>query len=120
MVWCFVDWHRPQVQITGPVPVVPRDGEDAMVVLKPGERLIITYTAVDVNLVDTPIRIEYRLANETSWKEIAANQANTGRYPWSVPESVKGPILLRVTAADRAGNIGSATTMREIEIIRRE
>ncbi|MDD4890625.1 MAG: tetratricopeptide repeat protein [Phycisphaerae bacterium] len=120
MFWCFVDWHRPQVQITGPVPTVALDGSGAgQVVIKPGEALTITYTAVDDNLIDKPIRIEYRLANDTAWKDIAVNQPNTGRYLWNVPDSVSGPFLLRVTAVDQAGNVGPASTLREMEIVRR-
>lgn len=120
MFWCFVDWHRPQVQITGPTPTVALDGSGAgQVVLKPGEPMIVTYAAVDENLVDKPIRIEYRLVNDTTWKDVAVNQPNTGRYLWNVPEAVTGPFLLRVTAIDQAGNVGPASTLREMEIVRR-
>ena len=120
MFWCYVVWRRPQVSITGPTPAAAEASGPGQVNLKPGEPLVITYSAVSDHLTETPIKIEYRLVNDQKWIEIAGNQPNTGKVAWQVPDSVRGPFLLRVTAADLAGNVSPATSLREIEIVRDE
>jgi predicted negative regulator of RcsB-dependent stress response len=108
------------VSITGPTPAAAEAAGPGQINLKPGDPLIITYAAVSDHLTETPIRIEYRLANDQQWKDIAANQPNTGKCAWQVPDSVRGPFLLRVTAVDLAGNVSPATSLREIEIVHDE
>ncbi|MCG3179924.1 MAG: Beta-barrel assembly-enhancing protease [Phycisphaerae bacterium] len=116
MFWCFIDWHRPAVQITGPVGV-PADGDAggaAQVILKPGEPLSISYVASDDNLTRMPINIEYRPANNPAWRRIAADQPNVGSHKWDVPESLAGSFFLRVRAVDQAGNQGVASSSEMI------
>jgi hypothetical protein len=71
-----------------------------------GTTLNITWTVTDANFGATPIAIEYSINGGTNWV-VAANVANTGSYSWTVPNLSSSNCLVKVTATDLAGNIGS-------------
>jgi hypothetical protein len=76
--------------------------------------LAITYTASDKNLARQPITLSYAEKLDGPWVPIASNEENTGRYVWRMPESVPYQFYVRVEAADKAGNTGSAETSKPV------
>ena len=103
-VWVEVDLTRPIVRLQGvDVGRGPEEGN-----------LTITWAATDKNLARQPITLSYAEKAEGPWSPITANLENTGRYVWKMPKEVPYQFHLRVEAADRAGNVGSAETEKEI------
>jgi hypothetical protein len=103
-VWVEVDLTKPVVRIQNIDP--PRSVED--------RNLTITWSASDKNLGRQPITISYSELAEGPWTPIAANLENNGRYVWPMPLNLPFRIFVKVEAADRAGNIGSAQTANPI------
>lgn len=65
----------------------------------------ITWEALDSNLGDLPIDLEYY--NGSSWVTIANGEADDGSYTWTVPNINTAAAKVRITATDMAGNISS-------------
>ena len=78
--------------------------------------LTITYTAADKNLSRKSITFSYAEKPEGPWTVIAAGEEYTGRFVWRMPDTVPYQFHVRVEAADRAGNIGSAETSRPVVV----
>src|SRR5262249_23086727 len=100
-IWVEVDLTKPVVRLLGVD--VGRSGGDK-------GNLTITYSASDKNLERRPITISYAEKPDGHWTPIASNEENLGRYVWRIPEDVPYQFYVRVAAADRAGNIGTADT----------
>jgi hypothetical protein len=100
-VWVEVDLTKPVVRLLG-VDVGRMDADKG--------NLTITYSAGDKNLERRPITISYAEKLDGPWTPIASNEENSGRYVWRMPEDVPYQFYVRVAAADRAGNIGTADT----------
>jgi hypothetical protein len=100
-IWVEVDLTRPVVRLLGVD--VGRTGADK-------GNLTITYSASDKNLDRRPITISYAEKLDGPWTPIARNEENLGRYVWRMPEDVPYQFHVRVEAADRAGNVGTADT----------
>ena len=77
---------------------IPNSGE----YWKGGSSHEITWTAIDINLTDNPITIEYY--DGSSWVMIAAGEDNDGTYTWVVEELDTSEALIRVSAIDTAGH----------------
>jgi hypothetical protein len=105
-IWVEVDLTKPVVQLQS---VVVGQGADK-------GKLTISWTATDKNLGAQPITISYAEQATGSWTPIVQNQANTGRYVWSMPETVPYQFLVRVEAVDRAGNVGEAVTPNLVKV----
>jgi hypothetical protein len=103
-IWVEVDLTKPVVHLQDVL--VGRGAEMGT--------LTITYTAGDKNLARRPITLSYAEKLEGPWVPIAANEENTGRYVWRMPESVPYQFHVRVEAADKAGNTGSAETSKPV------
>ena len=99
-----VDLTKPLVRIQNIDP--PRSVED--------RNLTITWSASDKNLGRQPITLSYAELAEGPWTPIAANLENSGRYVWPMPLNLPFRIYVKVEAADRAGNVGSAQTANPI------
>jgi hypothetical protein len=82
---------------------------------RPGH-LLLQWAANDPNLTPTPITLEWCERPNGNWHPIAANQANTGRYAWKVPEGIPYQVFLRLRVRDAAGNEGVAVT-NEAQIV---
>jgi hypothetical protein len=100
-VWVEVDLTKPVVRLLGVE--VGRSGADK-------GNLSISYSAADKNLERRPITISYAEKLDGPWTKIASNEENIGRYVWRMPEDVPYQFYVRVEAADRAGNVGTADT----------
>lgn len=103
-VWVEVDVTKPIVQVQR---VDVGRGTDT-------GKLTILYTAKDKNLGRQPVTLSYAESPTGPWKPIAANVENTGRYVWQMPTDVPYQFLVRVEAADRAGNVGVDETPRPV------
>jgi hypothetical protein len=103
-VWVEVDLTKPLVRIQS---VDVGKGTDL-------GNLTITYNASDKNLARQAISLLYAEKPEGEWKPIATNEENTGRYLWRMPTDVPYQFYVRVEAADRAGNVGSAETPKPV------
>jgi hypothetical protein len=100
-IWVQVDGTPPSVKL-GP----PQIGTGANV-----GKVLITWNASDIHLVQRPIALSWRADLPNSpWQPIVSAIDNTGRYIWPVPPNVPPKIHIRVEAADSVGNRGSADT----------
>jgi hypothetical protein len=100
-IWVEVDLTKPVVRLLGVD--VGRAGADK-------GNLTISYSASDKNLERRPITISYAEKLDGPWTKIAENEENAGRYVWRMPDDVPYQFYIRVAAADRAGNVGTADT----------
>lgn len=105
-VWVEVDVTEPKVRL-GAVEV--GHGPDT-------GRLTITWDASDKNLLPEPITLSYAKDPQGPWTPIVPKLPNTGRYVWQMPTDVPYAFYVKVEAADRAGNVGSAQTARPINV----
>jgi hypothetical protein len=105
-VWVEVDLTKPRVQL-----YQPEVGRGADL-----GKLTISWQASDKNLRQQPITISYAEKKEGTWTPIESNLENTGRYVWRMKDDLPFKFFVRVEAADRAGNVGSAETEKEIVV----
>ena len=88
-----IDNTEPTVTLTSPV-----GGE----ILIGGTTHTIQWTpAVDTNLSDTPITLQYY--DSSSWATISTGEANDGSYDWLVPQINTTTASVKVIATDKAG-----------------
>lgn len=73
-----------------------------------GSTVNITWSASDTNIATTPITLAYSTNSGSTWTTIAAAQANTGTYAWTLPTLNTTTAMVKVTAVDAAGNSNSA------------
>jgi hypothetical protein len=105
-VWVEVDLTRPLVSLQN---VLVGQGPDK-------GKLTVHWTARDKNLGRDPIAISYAEQAGGPWTPIVEHIQNTGRYVWSMPERVPYQFLVRVEAADLAGNVGEAVTPTMVKV----
>lgn len=105
-VWIEVDLTKPVVQL---YQVQVGQGMDK-------GKLSINWAARDKNLHRQPITLSYAENPTGPWAPIIQNQANTGRYIWTMPERVPYQFHVKVEATDLAGNIGEAITPDLIKV----
>ncbi|HEV3262750.1 MAG TPA: hypothetical protein VG013_38295 [Gemmataceae bacterium] len=96
-VWVEADVTRPVVRLLG---TEPDTGSRA-------GSLTILWTASDKNLAQEPITISYAEQAAGPWVPIATRLPNSGRYVWQIPPGMPVRFLVRVEAADQAGNVGT-------------
>jgi hypothetical protein len=82
---------------------------------KPNAAVLI-WQATDKNLTREPITLEWADKAEGPWQIIASNLSNSGKYSWVLPERLPTAVFLRLSAADRAGNVGVAATNKPVLI----
>lgn len=99
--WVEIDEIKPTVQIKSAEPSgTPENG-----------LITIKWTADDKHLADRPITISYADVVSQQWTIIANGLSNDGVYVWAIPPGLEHhQVLLKVEAADQAGNIGSDQT----------
>ncbi len=103
-VWVIVDLSAPEVVLSEVVPVF--SGKSQHVTIK--------WQASDKNLGRQPVTLSYAEKAEGPWKVIAANLDAMGSYKWQVPDGMPPRVLLRVEAADMAGNVGQVQSSKAI------
>jgi hypothetical protein len=105
-IWIDVDQTKPIVRLTGCEVGI---GPDA-------QNLTIRWKATDKNFGPQPITLSYAEQPDGPWSTIASNVENTGSYVWKMPSSVPQRLLLRVEAADLAGNVSIVQTRKPLLI----
>jgi hypothetical protein len=91
------------------------------------DTMLLRWQAVDRNLANDPITLEWADSPKGPWIPIASADsiasspsvakrlANSGTYPWKLPANFPThKVYLKVTARDTAGNIAEATTREPI------
>ena len=104
--WIEVDLTRPAVQLQD---VKVGNGFDK-------GKLTILWKAEDKNLDPSPIRLSYAEEKTGPWTTIADKLLNNGRHVWKMPDPLPYQFFVRVEAADRAQNIGEATTTERVKV----
>jgi hypothetical protein len=74
------------------------------------QSLTILWTASDKNLGPQPIALSWARDASGPWLPIISQLENTGRYVWRLPQGLPPQFLVRVEAADLAGNVGTDQT----------
>jgi len=74
----------------------------------PSDTVQISWSIKDTNRISS-VRVEYSLDGGSSWILILTSTSETGTCTWKVPDKCTGTVTFRVTAADNAGNSGSAS-----------
>jgi hypothetical protein len=105
-IWVEVDLTRPVVSLHN---VIVGQGPDK-------GKLTIHWSARDKNLGRDPISISYGEQAAGPWTPIVGPIQNSGRYVWSMPQNVPYQFLVRVEAADLAGNVGEAVTPNLVKV----
>jgi hypothetical protein len=99
-MWVEVDTTKPVVRLVG---VDVGRGADS-------GKLTIQWVASDKNLAREPVTLSYAEQAGGPWTPIASGVDNSGHYVWQMPPGVPYRFLVKVEAADRAGNVGAAET----------
>lgn len=73
--------------------------------------LILAWSAMDRNLADKPVSLEWAEQKDGPWNIIGEGTLpNSGQYPWHLPEHLPPRVFLRLTVRDVAGNEARAQT----------
>ncbi len=78
--------------------------------------MIIRWSAMDAHLLARPVSLSMSVNKDGPWTTIATNLENTGYHVWKMPKDVPYKFHVRVEATDRAGNVGSDTTVRPVAV----
>ncbi len=97
--WLLIDATAPLLQWDG----VDRIREDGRWVL------YLRWTAFDDRFAPRPMALAYQAAGSPKWHPVGPEFANHGRFEWTVPADVTGPLRLRLSARDAAGNVVERT-----------
>jgi len=90
---------------TGPAVAVQFPASAAK--LRGGQKYSVKWSALDPNLAQTPISIQWSRAGDGKFETVAEKLPNNGAYEWTVPKDMTVSGQLRVTALDLAGNLGA-------------
>jgi len=109
----IVDTTAPRVVWTGPL-----GDETAGVSGRAPTRVEGTvplrWTVTEAFPADRPVTLAYRAFAQEAWHELAGPMADAGQYDWQPPADLRGPVEVRITAADRAGHATTAALPVEI------
>ncbi len=94
---CLVDLTPPVVQFHG-----ASTGPD----FDTTRTVQLTWSAYDGHLGSRPVTIYHQKPDQTTWQLIESNLPNSGHYPWPIPRELTGPVSLKLSVSDPAGNVG--------------
>ena len=83
---------------------------------KAGSYVIIGWTATD-NVGVTSIDIAYSVDGGATYQTIATGISGSETYNWTIPATLSGACLVKVTAHDAAGNAGEGVSVGDFTII---
>lgn len=72
----------------------------------------LRWRAADAALADRPVAIDWRTEASKTYRRIAEGLPDISAYRWTVPGEVSGRVEIRLTAHDRAGNVGQYVSDR--------
>lgn len=98
--WIEVDITPPEIELHP-----PRPGQGAAEGI-----LDIAWQVQDRNLEAKSITLEYAENATGPWRSIRESIDNTGRFQWRMPPEVPFRFYVRLSAEDRAGNVGRRIT----------
>ena len=75
-----------------------------------------SWVLVDADLPEQPVMISRAYTPTGPWEPISGWVENTGRYIWTVDQTIDRPIYIRLEARDLAGNIGKADSDQPMQI----
>lgn len=93
---CLVDLTSPVVQFHGAA-----KGTD----FKTTRTVQLTWSAYDGYLASKPVTLYYQKPDQATWQLIESGLPNSGHYPWPIQPGLAGPVSLKLSVSDRAGNI---------------
>jgi len=103
-----LDTTPPEIRLYSPEPVPGQPGQ-----------VSFRWSMTDLHLDPASAQLEYSLDGR-EWLSIAtgsmAFHSGTYRYDWTVPKAVPPRVVLRVTARDKAGNVGTAQSQDKIAV----
>ncbi len=76
----------------------------------------LSWVLVDADLPEQPVMLSRSFSPSGPWEPITGWIENTGRYIWSVDQTIDRPIYIRLEARDLAGNIGKADSDQPLQI----
>jgi hypothetical protein len=80
------------------------------------DALLLTWNASDHNLAPNPITLQWSERPDGPWQMIAADVTNSGRYTWTLSQTLPYRVYLRLLARDAAGNVGMDQTSEAVLI----
>jgi len=89
-------------------PSITISSPGAYATVSPGQNVVITWSASDNKGVSS-VTLQYSSNGGTIWNTIADNQLKSGSYTWAIPTNTGTTLILKITAHDTSGNIGSQT-----------
>lgn len=104
--WVEIDVTKPIADL---VQVQPGVGEDS-------GTLLISWSARDRNLGQTPIDLYYSAGREGPWEILARGLKNDGQYRWIVPADLGAQAFLRLAVTDQAGNTSYGETPQPVAL----
>jgi hypothetical protein len=75
-----------------------------------GDTNNILWSATDTNISPNSVYLWYTLNGGTAYTSLVAGTANTGSYPWQLPEIQSYNAKVRIQVADSFGNISQKTS----------
>jgi Tfp pilus assembly protein PilF len=93
--WVFVDATPPLLQWDA---VEPAEN------FATSRRLHLRWTAYDGHLPARPVSIAWQSSIDQIWHVLEEAIPNTGRYDWTVPETVTGQLTLNISVCDEGGH----------------
>nr|BFD59286.1 hypothetical protein CKG001_13930 [Bdellovibrio sp. CKG001] len=76
----------------------------------------ISWSASDLHLASSPIKLEYSTDNGAAWNTIVSSMNNTGSYSWQLPVIDSALVRVRVSATDLVGNVTQASSSASLTI----
>ncbi len=98
-------------------PVVQLDAPREHVVLRAGQAARIEWSAMDEHFAARPVTLRFSRDGGRTWEDIAIRQRPAGVYVWTVPETLRRPVLLRAEAEDRAGNVAGDSSRAPLKVM---
>lgn len=94
--WAFVDYTPPLAQLH----YVKFENDD------PSTGIVhIRWTAFDQFAINRPITLTFQRAGELTWLPLYGPMPNIGRFDWTFPAKLHGPVRVKLAVVDRAGHL---------------
>lgn len=104
-----------RVELAPPTQRVCIDTQKPKITLQPvapdtryGHTVAVEWSILDANVDLQTMRLEYRPSGSSRWIPLNARQMAGAHFSWTPASS--GPLEVRLTVADKAKNVGEATT----------
>ncbi len=79
-------------------------------------QVMLSWVLLDSDLPEQSVMLSRAYSPTGPWEPISGWIENTGRYLWTVDQTIDRPIYIRIEARDFAGNIGKADSDQPLHI----